>query len=219
MAVLLLLLDRAQRDAACAAYRRYRDRDLRVAPACDCRRYASDGHAAGALRRAEPVVAQYRLRAERSRRSARSRVSIVRYLLITQSMDRQRFACRAHPRSNTVAVNFADRGCCIRICAVRVVVACACECRSRHHWRVHVLGLTRHERNFIAELAVLRVKQRIGNHLSVGRRAYSCIQDRTRVVHTRHHHCGPVSGRVRWVYFPRGVGQPVVGSPLVGIDA
>ena len=47
----------------------------------------------------------------------------------------------------------------------------------------------RHVRLFVAEFAVGRVEQRIGDHLPVGRRSSALrVQDRAGVVHALHHH-------------------------------
>jgi len=91
------------------------------------------------------------------------------------------------------------------------------EGRRRHHGRVHVLGLSRHERDLVAELAVRRVVQRIGDE-----RAGEIERirvDRTRIVHARDHHRGCVPGRIRWVDLPRRVIQAIEESPLVAIGA
>jgi len=112
----------------------------------------------------------------------------------------------AHPGSGTTTARIAgdggNRRGCIRVGAIRWVIALR-EGRRRHHGRVHVLGLSRHERDLVAELAVRRVVQRIGDE-----RAGEIERirvDRTRIVHARDHHRGCVPGRIRWVDLPRRV--------------
>ena len=114
---------------------------------------------------------------------------------------------RADPGSDSVSVDFLDCRRVSRVGAVGIVVPCAGEGRGRHNRRIHVLGLAGHERDLVAELAVLRVVQRI-------RRCAGA-----RIVHAGDHHGGSVARGVRRIDFPGGIGQAVVRAPMVGIDA
>ena len=126
---------------------------------------------------------------------------------------------RAHPRSEPVAIHFLDRGCGIGIGAIHIVVARTGESGCRHDRRIHVLCLSRHERDLIAELAVLRAEQRVRNHLVVGGRSRIRVHDGSWVVHAGDHHRRPIAGRVGGIDFPGRVGQAIVGAPMVAIHA
>ena len=75
------------------------------------------------------------------------------------------------------------------------------------HRRVKISGLSRHERQLIAELAVARLEQGIRDRCTAW------------VVHAQDHHHGHITGRGGGVHSKRGVIQTVVLSPLVGIHA
>ena len=140
-----------------------------------------------------------------NRRCGGTDVGVVRHHLVAQCVDRECVTRCAHPWADLIAIHLCDGRRSIRIGAVRVVVAGAGEGRSRRHRRVHVLRLARHERDLVAELAVLRVKERIRR----GARA--------RIVHAGDHHGRRIAGRIRRVDLPGRVGQAVVGAPLIGI--
>ena len=173
--VLGLLLNRARRHT-----RGHIENDLRIGPGGDVAgRYGDATDARRALGRAEAVVPRRGLLVVRRRRGRGPGISVVEYLLIAQRKDPEGMPRGAHPgpvriarAGRRVAVYFADRGRRIRIGAIRVVVARTGEGRGRHDRRVHVLRLAGHERNFVAELAVGRVVQRVGNRPS--RRDRSC---------------------------------------------
>ena len=154
-----------------------------------------------------------------SSRSLRPGVGVVGHHLVTQCSNREGVTRRAHPRSESVAIHFLDRGCGIGIGAVHIVVARTRESGCRHDRRIHVLRLSRHERDLIAELAVLRAEQRIRNHLVVGGRSRIRVQDRSWVVHASDHHRWPIPGRVGGVDFPGRVGQAIVDPPMVAVHA
>ncbi len=102
---------------------------------------SADGHASSSLRGAKAIVAGDGLLIERSRCGRRSRVGIVGHRLIAQRSDGQRVTGRAHPRSDPVAIHFADRRRGIRVGAIGVVVSRAREGGRGHDRRIHVLGL------------------------------------------------------------------------------
>src|SRR5205807_2102777 len=164
-----------------------------------------------------------------SRRAGGTDVGVVRHHLVAQCVDRERVTRCAHPWADPIAIHLVDGRRSIRIGAVRIVVAGTGEGGGRGHRRVHVLRLSRHERNLVTELAVLRVKERIRDHLPEGRirngharRIEDCqtgIPDLPRIVHARDHHGRRIAGGIRRVDLPGRVGQAVVGAPLIGIHA
>ncbi len=99
-------------------------------------------------------------------------VGRVRHLLVAQRRDRHRVIVAAISRRaaypgpciartgnricRVVADNAGDGRSSIWVGAIHRVIALR-ERRSRYHRRVHVLGLSRHIRNLVAELAVGRV--------------------------------------------------------------
>src|SRR4029077_13888439 len=114
---------------------------------------------------------------------------------------------------DSVAIDFSDGGRLSWVGAVRIVVPRSHKARRGHHRRIKVAGRTGHVRVLIAELAVERVEQGIGDGRAIG------AGNRSRVVHALDHHGGRVTRRVGRVHFPARIGQTVEGSPRVGIDA
>ena len=212
-----LLLNGAVRHAA-----RNRSRDRRIRP-----RHARQGtrdavradQSDGPGRAAEPIVAGHHLLVEGAHRGRGPGIAIVRDRHVPRyharrdrglAVDRvnvQRMTGCTHIGSDSIAVDFADRRRGIRVGAVRVVVPGTREGGCGRDRRVHVLGLRRHERDLVAELAVLRVEQRIRGAASA------------RVVHARDHHRGRIPGRIGRVDFPGRVSQAVEGAPVIGIHA
>ncbi len=110
----------------------------------------------------------------------------------------------ADPRSNSIAVHFANSRGGIRVSTVRMVVA-LCEGGRRDDGCVEITGLPGHEGEFIAELAIARLVERIRGDFTAS------------VVHAHDHHRGNVSAGVRRVHREGRVIQAVVDSILVGI--
>src|SRR5205807_1556312 len=184
---------------------RHLQRDLGVTPARNSRRYSTNGYRPS--RRAKAIVARDGLQVVWSGCGRGTGVRVVGYHLVAQGRDSEDLTGTADPWSNPIPIHFLNRRRGIRIGAVRIVVPRTREGGRGHYRRIHVLRLSRHERDLVAEVAVLRVKQRIGS------------RSRSGVVHTGDHHGGRITRRVGRVDFPGRVGQAVIGAPLVGIHA
>ena len=206
-----LLLDGAQRYRLPTAGEVHCSGNGGVGPTYVRKRHATDRDGSHGI--PEAIVPQDGLLVVRSRRCRRPRIRIVSRRLIAQRCDRDGFSGCAHPRSDAIAIDFLDGGREVGIVAIRVVVTRTGEGRRGRDGGVHVLGLPRHERNFVAELAVFRIEQWIRNHRAVG------PGDRSRIVHAGDHHRRRITSRVGRIDFPSRVVQTVIGSPMVGIRA
>src|SRR6267154_6469898 len=101
--------------------------------------------------RSEPVVPNDCLLVERGSGSLRPDIAVVGYGLVAQRGNGDVVQRSADVWSSSVAVDSGYSRSCIRISAVRQVVAIR-EGRGRHYRRIHVLRLSRHERDLVAEL-------------------------------------------------------------------
>ncbi len=129
----------------------------------------------------------------------------------------------AYPRSSAttgdrITRDTLDGRCGIRVVTIRRVVTIS-ERRNGNNRCIHVSCVGRHERPFVAEVAVAGVVAWISNHLPQGWRARTCIQDWARIVHARDLHGWCVTGWVGRIDLPRRKDQSVVDTPLIGVNA
>src|SRR5438552_13588955 len=111
-------------------------------------------------RGAKSIVAQNSLLIERSQCGRGPGVCVVVHHLVAQCCNRKAVTGRAHVGSNSIAIHFFDGGRQVRIVAVRIVVSRARKGGGGYNRGIHVLGLPRHEWDFVAELSVLRSEER-----------------------------------------------------------
>ena len=154
-------------------------------------------------RGAKSIVAQNSLLIERSCCGRRPGVCVVVHHLVAQCRNRKGVTGRAHVGScDRRSGDRLDGRRGIRVRAIRRVVG-FCEGCRRNHGRIQIIGICRHERVLVAEVAVIRIELRISDQLSSGRGTKPRIEDWARVVHTSEHHPRRISGRVGRVDLPR----------------
>ena len=219
---------------------RHRAHQLGVGPRTAVGRDTGDRDRAST---AKPIVPGNGLLIERCGRRARAGEGRVRNhlgarvgrIVVTQAADGQRLTRSANPGSRATTTGGAGHGGHgwrqIRVLAVGQVIAVG-EGLGRDHRRIHVLGLARHERRLVTEVAIRRAVGGIGDLLGeVGRchegaggvhvasRYRVGPRDRARIVHARDHHLRHVTGRVRRVDAIGREVKTVEDAPLVGIHA